>query len=384
MCPKILLVLSFTFLAFCREMLAQSCSIFAGNDSSFCTFPVTLQLNAQSSSPLGSCSIVEWIPSVGLSDPNILNPVANISSPIMYTVNAYIPFGLNLVVNGDFESGNTAFTNDYNYNCPFGGYIQEYQYCVTEDPQNVHAGASSCGDHTSGIGLMMVVNGATVQNSVVWEQTVPVNPGTYYMFSFWGTNWSSFTNYLPTFKIKVNGVFQGQSFSINSQQCSWKEDCLLWYSDTTTGATFQIIDQVNYYSGNDFSIDDILLQEVCLASDTISITEGALVTQSFDTIVCEGSSLSFSVAAADSYYWSPSVGLDCSTCQTVTFMADTTMTYYVSGTGNGCDFSDTFFVQVDSLPNLILPNDSFLCKGDSIQIIAQLPLPPLIVPLPIQ
>jgi hypothetical protein len=261
-----------------EQLSAQNCSIFAGNDTSFCTFPVSLQLNAQPSLPLSACSMVEWTPNAGLSNPNILNPIANLSSPIVYAVNAYIPFGPNLTINGDFESGNTTFTNDYNYNCPFGGYIQEFQYCVTEDPQNVHAGANNCGDHTSGSGLMMVVNGATVPNSVVWEQTVLVNPQTYYMFSFWVTNWSTFTTYLPTFKVKVNGVSQGQSFSINSQQCSWKEDCLLWYSDTITSAKFQIIDQVSYYDGNDFSIDDILLQQACLASDTIAITEGGLIT----------------------------------------------------------------------------------------------------------
>ncbi len=351
--------------------LAQSCSIFAGNDTTLCFIPDTLHLNAQPSQPLDPCSVVEWTPATGLSDPNILDPIAIVNSSITYHVTANISIGNNMVTNGDFEDGNTGFTNGYMYDCPFGGYLSEFRYCVTDDPQNVHLGATSCSDHTSGNGLMLVVNGGTTVNSNVWEETIAVSPNTYYMFSFWVTNWSSFTNLLPTFDINVNGISQGQSFSINSTQCLWKEDCLLWYSDASTSATFQIIDQVDYYGGNDFSIDDILLQEVCVATDSITISVGGVVSASFDTAACEGSTISMSASYGNTFQWSPTNGLSCNTCQTVSFVADSSITYYAYVTGNGCDYSDTFNISVDSLPLLLLPDDTFLCAGSSVQIDAQ-------------
>jgi len=350
---------------------AQTCSIFAGNDTSFCLAPDSLQLNAQPSSPLDSCGMVEWSPSTGLSNPNILNPVAIINSSITYSVTAYIPTGANLVVNGDFESGNTGFTNGYSYNCPFGGILSEGEYCVTTNPHNVHTGATSCTDHTSGSGKMLVVNGSTVSNSNVWEETIAVNPATYYLFSFWVINWSSFTDYLPTFDIDANNVSQNLSLSINSTQCLWKPECLMWYSDTSNSAKFQIIDQVNYYGGNDFAFDDISLQEVCVATDSLSIHVGGLISANHDTTVCRGSTVTMMASNGYSYSWTPSGGLSCNTCQSVYFVADSSVLYYAHVTGNGCDMIDTFMTSVDTLPTLILPDDTFTCQGNPFQIYGQ-------------
>jgi gliding motility-associated-like protein len=364
----LLLLLSALFISHITE--AQNCSIFAGNDTILCSAPDTLQLNAQPGLPLGVCSFVEWTPATGLSDPGILNPVAIISAPVIYSVSTVFPVGPNLVVNPDFEAGNTGFTNTYVYNCPFGGVINENQYCVTSDPANVHTGATSCFDHTSGSGLQLVINGSTVANSNVWEQTAAVLPNTWYLFSFWVTNWSSVTYNLPTFDIMVNGVSQGLSLEIDPTQCFWNEECLLWYSDAASSATFKIINQVDDYIGNDFSLDDISLQEACLVTDSITISVGAL-NPAFDTVICEGETVSLTAANGTGYSWLPASGLNCSTCQTVAFTADSSVVYYATIAGNDCDLTDTFNIVVDSLPDLVLSNDTFLCLGNSIQLNAE-------------
>ena len=56
-----------------------------------------------------------WSPGDGISDTLIANPTANPSVTTTYivTVSNETGGGTELVVNGDFESGNTGFTTDY-------------------------------------------------------------------------------------------------------------------------------------------------------------------------------------------------------------------------------------------------------------------------------
>ena len=65
----------------------------------------------------------------------------------------------NLLVNGDFELGNTGFTTQYPNTNTTGGYI------IGHNPAVDRGGAfSSFGDHTTGTGLMDLVDGATSPN----------------------------------------------------------------------------------------------------------------------------------------------------------------------------------------------------------------------------
>ncbi|MBN2074457.1 MAG: hypothetical protein JW762_02790 [Dehalococcoidales bacterium] len=93
--------------------------------------------------------------------------------------------GGNLIVNGDFEAGNTGFTTEYTYLNPSntGTWTlgPEYMYTVSTDPSLYHSAWTSFGDHTTGSGQMMIVNGTWEDTSpgydaIVWEQevTLPV------------------------------------------------------------------------------------------------------------------------------------------------------------------------------------------------------------------
>lgn len=89
--------------------------------------------------------------------------------------------GANLVVNGDFAAGNTGFTTEYTYLNPAntGTWTlgPEYLYTVSTNPSLYHSAWTSFGDHTTGTGKMMIVNGTWDDytpgyNAIVWEQTV--------------------------------------------------------------------------------------------------------------------------------------------------------------------------------------------------------------------
>jgi hypothetical protein len=82
----------------------------------------------------------------------------------------------NLVVNGDFEAGNTGFTSDYRYSP--GDIGPDTVYDLLRNPADEHYLGASYGDHTSGSGLMMAVNGARYPNfnAVVWSESLSVTP----------------------------------------------------------------------------------------------------------------------------------------------------------------------------------------------------------------
>ena len=75
----------------------------------------------------------------------------------------------NSVINGDFEAGNSGFTSQYVYTAVAGGlatggeaphFAGEGKYAVGSNPQHFHPSFVSFGDHTTGHGLMMIVNGS--------------------------------------------------------------------------------------------------------------------------------------------------------------------------------------------------------------------------------
>ena len=85
--------------------------------------------------------------------------------------NASTKIGNNLVLNGNFEQGNTSFTSDYLSAANLG---PAGTYAIVSNPNSVHGGFAACGDNTTGSGKMMVVNGNPVANSKVWCTTVNV------------------------------------------------------------------------------------------------------------------------------------------------------------------------------------------------------------------
>lgn len=80
-----------------------------------------------------------------------------------------------LITNGDFEAGNTGFTSGYT---PVTAIYQNslqppLVYAIGTSPNLYHSAWLNFGDHTSGTGKMMIVNGTTTEPpAIVWGQDV--------------------------------------------------------------------------------------------------------------------------------------------------------------------------------------------------------------------
>ena len=84
-----------------------------------------------------------------------------------------------------------------------------------------------------------------------------------------------------------------------------------------------------------------------------------------DTLLCDGDSIYLIVNGANSYSWTPALGLSSITGDTVLAIPQTSTTYVVTGTDlNGCQ--DTASVKLTMSPNpIITPNNPTICEGFS-------------------
>ena len=284
-----------------------------------------------------------WTTATGLSSTTILSPVLTASSSGWYHISVQSLIPDNLVVNGAFTLGNVGFTSAYTYVVSgTTALVPAGLYTITTDPALDNPFATdSFGDHTSGSGLMMAMNGASTPINV-WCETITVTPNTYYDFAAWFANWSSDTaNNLPIIQFEINGVLVGTILSFPHPDGLWTPFYTTWYSGTSTTASICINDQQTAASGNDFAIDDISFEPVCTATDSVYVLIKPTDTTvgHTDTAVCIGiGSLVLNAAAGfTGYTWSNGV-----TSATVT--VTDTGTYWVHGTMACGELADTFIV----------------------------------------
>jgi hypothetical protein len=165
----------------------------------------------------------------------------------------------NLVVNGDFENGNTGFTTQYS----FGNVSNPGSYNIGTNPSSAPGAFGdwcNCGDHTTGAGMMLIANGATSASWPVWEQVVRVSPNKNYQFSYWGAEVDHDSNSLPRLVLKINGrpigsnIFQKNSPDNGGQ---WQNFSLIWNSGPSRTADLALYDLNADATWNDFALDDI-------------------------------------------------------------------------------------------------------------------------------
>lgn len=177
----------------------------------------------------------------------------------------------NMITNGDFEAGDTGFDSDYLYFAkpatPASGYTNpksslydEGTYGVGTDPGAYHHLWAHFGDHTTGTGNMMIVNG-DLGDAVVWTETISVSPNTNYVFSLWAAS-----VYPPgnapvapaTLVITLDGAAP-INFNLSTTNIvgTWEQFSTTWNSGAGTTAVLSLYDSNNTVSGNDFALDDI-------------------------------------------------------------------------------------------------------------------------------
>ena len=164
----------------------------------------------------------------------------------------------NLIQNGDFEAGNTAFSNDYVYSAV--NLVPEGTYSVVKNPHSVHGSWASFGDHTSGSGLMLAANGSPNPTNVVWRQTVAVTPNTKYLFSAWAA--SSYPISPSEFHFIVNGEPQGNVVALPPATGVWQNYSAFWESSNAVSAKLEVRMLNTAFNGNDLVLDDLSFRRV--------------------------------------------------------------------------------------------------------------------------
>ena len=314
-----------------------------------------------------------WTPPTGLSATNVIAPtltVGTVSSYYYITVKSLVPD--NLVANGDFGAGNTGFTSSYTYSAPPSSILIEGDYSVYTNPFGVHSGFTSFGDHTTGTGNMLILNGGPTPTDV-WCETVPVTPNTDYDFSAWIANCSSVTvgPDVPIMQFKINGVLIGTPTSITAAPGTWVNFFNTWNSGLSTTASICIYDANTAVAGNDFVLDDISFVPICVTKDSVYIdvkipdTTTALV---MDTTLCidKGPLTLSGVPGYLAYAWNTGAG-------SISVAEGTSGTYWVRNLNLCAVLVDTFHINYIPLPNVFIGNDTAFCIGNTITLYSAQP-----------
>ncbi len=113
-----------------------------------------------------------------------------------------------LLTNGDFEAGNTGFTTQYSVVTGNGTvYTSPGDTGITSNPASSTTGFTngylSYGDHTSGSGLMLFMDGGS-PSDYFWQELVSLAASTEYTFSYYVT--AAYDENLPTIQTLLNGT----------------------------------------------------------------------------------------------------------------------------------------------------------------------------------
>lgn len=330
---------------------ASSCSFSLGNDTAFCS-PLNYTING----PVGY-NTYSWSPG------NSTNQNLTVTSGGTYTCTATI-YSNDLITNGNFSAGNTGFTTSYAVGTggTWGPVSNAGTYSITTNPNLAHTNFFSFGDHTSGTGNMMVINGASTANTVVWSETISIVPNTNYNFSAWVASTENLTaGDEAQLQFSINGSLVGSVFNAPLTGGNWVNFFTNWNSGANTSATITIVDQ-NTIGNNDFALDDIFFQQICTHSDEITITENVTPTvtaNASNSVICNGNTTSLIGGGASTYTWSGGI-----TNGTI-FSPTVTSTYTVIGaSAAGCTNTAVQTITVNSVPTLSVTNAS-ICSGQT-------------------
>jgi hypothetical protein len=274
-----------------------------------------------------------------------------------------------VIINGDFSAGATGFTSDYvpGTGGPWGPVSLAGTYAASTSPFLVHTNFASFGDHTTGTGSMLVVNGADIAGQDIWCQTVAVLPNTTYAFSAW---LASATPSSPAqLSFTVDGVSIGNLNAVSTTGL-WLNFYSLWNSGAATSVTLCITNLNTQQSGNDFAIDDILFSPFCTYTDDVVVTYFNYPEPDLgpDTTYCADVTITLDPQwpSADAITWQDG-------SSTSPYIPSTPGIYWVDVMENGCTTRDSVLVTELPLPVADIGADQQQCEGDVVFLDAAFP-----------
>ena len=186
-------------------------------------------------------------------------------------------YSQNLITNGDFERGTVGFvTNSVAYKLitpPFSGSTAPGEYAITTDPKPLNtANFISIGDHTSGIGNMMVIDGTIITGTRrFWTAgstgggICGLKIGDTYTFSYWIKSISTTVTNNDT-QARIVTFFGGASdispvatTSIAPLPAIDWQKVEYTFKATSACVNIELFNTNLNPVGNDFAIDDLVL-----------------------------------------------------------------------------------------------------------------------------
>ncbi len=353
----------FIYFCICNKFVASQCSFNLGEDVLFCQEqPVKAYFEA----PQGYNSY-KW-------NTGEVSQGITINSAGTYICTGTI-LSADLIANGNFSLGTSDFSSSYSIGTggTYGLLSLASTYCVSTNPSTAHTAFPSFGDHTSGNGPMLLVNGSGVPNSSVWCQNVTVTPNTDYNFSTWvATCVASSNAELAKLQFSINGSLLGSTFSPSITSGQWLPFYATWNSGNSTSASICIVNQNTELNGNDFALDDIFFQKVCTYSDTVNVKVGPLSTPTISpsgilTCITPSVTLNVSFLVSGSIYsWVGPAGFTSSIQNPVVSTAG--MYTVTITTPSGCKTSASITITSNTeAPQLSAGTDQVLdCKKKSV------------------
>lgn len=238
----------------------QNCAVNANADTLTACVGDTIFLSASGSNEY------LWSHDATLSCDTCASPYIILSDTASYVVVKGISQTSQMATNGNFSNGNTGFLTAYTYNAT--SIWNEGTYAVGPNPNAVHPNFSSWGDHTTGTGNYMLVNGSTGGNKILWRQIVSFPPGVQVTMRWWML---TFVTPAGSVQLKLSGSNIGNAASTPNSTGVWAQTTRTFTVPASGNATINLVTTSAALSGNDFGIDDISFQYTCESYDTVWI-----------------------------------------------------------------------------------------------------------------
>ncbi len=340
-----------------RIQNACGITVNAGPDITICA-GASRQLNGT----VNGTTQYAWEPPDGLSNPNILNPIASPGSTTVYTLTARAVSN-NLITNGNFETGNIApATSGYTPYTVLNSFVTSTGgYMVMTVPQIV--AAFGC---TPNIGNYAMVITPTGSGTNIWCQTIPVSRNTEYKITYKVFGIPYIFGSPPSINLRVNGQVVG-SVDALSGLCLENSGSFVWNSGSATSAQFCLFNTGGTGPFSMCAIDNIEVRECCVATDTVKVEVYELVADILPPpeISCDNRPLTIDASGSSkgpgiSYQWTTRNGIIKSGDKTLMPVVDTPGTYVLRITGqHGCTKEATVIVN-----GSVTPPDITLKKSD--------------------
>lgn len=194
--------------------------------------------------------------------------------------------GTELVTNGNFESGNTGFTNDFGTPCPGPcTLLPGDSWINTSNPGPHNSGGyfKNMQDHTPGAGTNMLVFdfNANSPNDDIYRTTVTVQAGKTYFFSSWFANIAInnttpcptcpggvYITNSPQLRFKITGgpgnpTVTSPTVKVDSLSNDWNQYFTTYTASVGGTVTIEIENLRGGNQSNDLAIDDISFTDGC-------------------------------------------------------------------------------------------------------------------------